>query len=240
MRTAPAAVLILVLTLSAGAGLAAETDDARDRLERILADPVFQLEEPEPGLTEKLMARVREFMFRLVNKISAAMELNAALVTVLLWTAIVLALLGAGWVIVRLTRDRFAVPGTGPTGSSPPAVRPDRVRSPEELLAGARVALASGNGRDVLRLCLQASILSLRAAGHLPDDRSMTDMEGARALERNGPTDFRKPFRVLARTHDRLVYAGRPAEGGELDQALVLAGGIVLGSPDQPQVGSTR
>jgi len=247
MKTIGTMVLLLLLTVPADAGPATETGthgwspppDAREQLERILEDPVFQLEEPVPGLAEQFMTRVRESLLRLFNRISTAMALNATLVRVLLWTVIVLALFGAGWLIIRLTRDRFTAPGTVPAVAGRPTGEPDRTRSPEELLAGAKRALVIGNGQDALRLCLHASILSLRNADHLPDDRSLTDLEGAKVLEHSGPVAFRKPFRTLAGSHDRLVYAGMPAASGELDQAVVLAGRIVRGEPGQPGVGNT-
>lgn len=239
MRKAPFAVLMVFAVLTVGVAGAAPGDgdswtpppDARERVERILEDPVFQLEEPTPGPAEKMMAAVREFLFRMFSRISSAIALNSFLLTVILWAVIAAALLGAGWLIVRLTRDRSAIPVSGlPTirRSSRPT---DRERSPEDLLAEARAAFRAGRARDVLRLSLVASIRALRAAGYLPGNRSMTDLEGARALERAGPTDLRAPFRALVVSHDRLVYAGLKPDSGELDQALDLAGRIVQGEP---------
>lgn len=243
------AVLLLVLLAWPGAtALTAEPGendwapppDARSRLETILQDPVFQLEEPEPGLAREIMGKVRGFLFRLFSRISAVMALNATLVTVLLWTVIALALIGSGWLIIRLTRDRFSGAAAFSPAESRPADEPDPVRSPGELLERARAALDSGDGRQVLALCLQAAVRSLRLAGHLPDDRALTDLEGTRVLERSGPVAIREPFRTLAHSHDRLVYAGLPAGGEELHEAVALAGGIVNDTPSEPGTGADR
>ena len=248
MKAWPAGVLLILLLLpanfvpAAGAGDSgwSPPPDARERLERILEDPVFQLQDPEPGLAERIMARFRGFLIRSIHTIASVLALNAVLVTALLWVVIGLALFCAGWLIVRLTRDRLSFPETGSPVARGSVVEPDRSASPAKLLAGARAALRAGRGRDVLRLCLQASILALRCAGHLPDDRSMTDLEGAQVLERTGPVNLRKPFRTLARSHERLVYAGRPAQTGELNRAIDLAGGIIRGERGPDGTGDTR
>ena len=241
-----AVLLLVLLAWPAGATPAAEPGDddwapppdARNRLESILQDPVFQLEEPEPGLTQKIMGEVRGFLFRLFSRISAVMALNATLVTVLLWTVIVLALIGTGWLIIRLTRDRFSGAAAFSPVESRPADEPEPVRSPDELLDRARAALGSGDGRQVLALCLQAAVRSLRLAGHLPDDRTLTDLEGTRVLERSGPEAIRKPFRTLAHSHDRLVNAGLPAGAEEMHEAVALAGGIVHDTPPETGTGA--
>jgi hypothetical protein len=235
MKCAPVAVLLIVLALAVGVSSAAPDGedswtpppDARARLERILEDPVFQLEEPTPGPAQKMVAAVREFFFALFSSISHVIALNSLIMTILLYAAIAAALLGAGWLIVRMTRDRSALPGSGL-----PAIRrnirpPRQDRSPEDLLAGARAAWQAGRAKDVLRLSIAASIMALRSAGYLPGDRSMTELEGARALERTGPAVLRAPFRLLVLSHDRLVYAGLQPDSGELDQALDLAARIV-------------
>ena len=233
-RAAFLPVLMLLLAVAgpfAGGGDGGWTPppDSRKQVERILEDPVFQLQEPAPGPAEKMMTAVREFLLGLFGRIGDAMAMNAAFLNVVLWTVIAAALFGAGYLIFRLTRRAASTPNSFPSsigGSERPA---DRVRSPDELLAAAQAALGAGHGRDVLRLCLQASILVLQSAGYLPADRSMTDLEGARALERTGPAMVQTPFRALVTSHDRLVYAGRQPDSGELDRALDLADRIVRG-----------
>jgi len=227
--------LLVVVVLAAGLPAAAEeTDehwspplDARERVERILEDPVFQLEEPEPGAFDKIMAEVREFIFRLFSRVSSVIAKNAGFVQVLLWVVIAAALLGAGWLIIRLTRDRLGTRLPHAPSIYNRGTPVARGRSPQELLAEAQKAFLAGQGLDGLGLCLAASTLALRSAGYLPRDRAMTALEGARLLERSGPVNLQAPFRSLVASHDRLVYAGGQPASGELDQALHLADGIV-------------
>jgi hypothetical protein len=239
MRNAPAAVLLFMAALTVGVSWAAGNGDdswtpppdARERLERILEDPAFRLEEPTPGPAEKMMAAVREFLFDLFSNITHALAMNSLILTIILWTVISAALLGACWLIIRLTRDRGGLSLQDLTAIRA-TIRPTgEDRTPEDLLTGARAAWKAGRPRDVLRLSLAASIMALRSAGHLPGDRSMTDLEGARALEKNGPDHLKSPFRKLVLSHDRLVYAGLQPGTGDLDQALDLAGRIVHPDP---------
>ena len=227
MRKTPWAVLLVIAVLATPLPAANGETDARERVERILKDPVFQLEEPEPGPFDKIMAAVREFMFGLFSRIGSVIAMNTGFMKVVLWIVIATALLGSGWLIVRLTRHRLETrvqdaPSIHHLGS--PA---DRGLSPQDILAAAKKAFQAGRSLDGLKLCLAASTLALHSAGHLPTDRAMTALEGARLLERNGPANLQAPFRSLVHSHDRLVYAGRQPASGELDQALHLASGIV-------------
>jgi Domain of unknown function (DUF4129) len=94
----------------------------------------------------------------------------------------------------------------------------DAVAAPESAdahLAAADAAADAGRYLDALRHTYTAMLLRLDAANLVPFDRSRTNREVLRALQRGGYAPVRDLFLPVTLTLDEKLYGGRPATDEE-------------------------
>jgi hypothetical protein len=194
---------------------------ARAEMERILQDPIFDVEARKPNALERLAARLREILFDLFSSFLETASSHATLIIVIVGAIIAAALL----VFVRKL-GRILRAGARPVSLSRTHIGAGHVAErvdPLALIAQARASAAEGRERAAMKLLSMASVIALRERGEIPADPGLTDLEAVRWLADRGRVEIHTPFERLSTLHDGIVFGGREAATGALEDALRLA-----------------
>jgi hypothetical protein len=187
----------------------AETVDrktAREEAGRILAERRFH-PRPPPRPFRGILRRLGEALAAPVRAVLRPLGRLVPAFGTLPWHVLALLVVtGAGVVAYRLaqarSRPRFLGPGRGGRAAM----------SPEELEAEAERAEARGELEVALRLRFRAGLLRLDRLGAVPGRPGLTNAAVARTLRS-------RTFDALAWDFDEVVYGGRPATAGDLEEA---------------------
>jgi hypothetical protein len=203
-------------------------NDARRRVETILAQPMFRGEVAEPGPLQRARHWVHQRWRKLLNLISGVVEANSWLALTLFGVVVLAALAALGVLIVRTLGPRSVVT---PEPRILEPLDPLAVNLPD-WLARARAEAEAGRCIEALKLLVLAATHALRSRGTLPDEPGLTDLEGLRILEATAPVELRGDFGDLTALHDRGVYGGQGADGAAVERAMRLARRIIVRAPE--------
>jgi hypothetical protein len=205
VAVAVAGTLLFVGAMSARA----ETVDrgtAREEARRILAERRFN-PRPPPRPFRGLLRRLGNALAAPVRAVLRPLgRLLPAFGTLPWYLLALLVVTGAGVVAYRLAQGRSRPRFAGPGRAGPAPV------SPEELEAEAERAEARGELEVALRLRFRAGLLRLDRLGAVPRRPGLTNAAVARALRS-------RTFDALAWDFDEVVYGGRPATAGDLEES---------------------
>lgn len=192
-----ATVIIAIMT-------AVDPDEARDRARDIVGQRRFRgadLPRPFKGPLEWLGDRLQP----IADAIGSLLDSTGGRI----FFAFVLVTLGVLGVVL-LARHRR---GAGDkTGASKRGSRAERDLDPAALEREADTAERAGDLERALRLRFLAGLLRLERAGVITYRSSITSGEVGRRLRL-------APYDTLARTHDEVVYGGRPPRTRDLDES---------------------
>jgi len=171
---------------------------ARADAAEILSTSEFQLDDPRPGLAN----RIGEWLANLVPD-----EIGRALASRNLWIFLALVTLGTGlffW-IRNARRRRTGSASVAPAGG-------DRQRNAAEIEERARRAAANGDYSTAVRLWFEGGAVRLAEAGVVSHGPTSTSGAIRRAVP--SPT-----MTALATTFDRVAYGGRDASRDDAEAA---------------------
>ena len=202
---AAAGALLGLGAVSAGAETV-DRDRARQEARRILAERRFN-PRPPPRPFRGILRRIGNALAAPVRAVLRPLgRLLPGFGTLPWYVLAFLVVAGAGVVAFRLaqgrSRPRFSAPGRA--GRAPV--------SPEELEAEAERAEARGELEMALRLRFRAGLLRLDRVGAVRQRPGLTNAAVSRALRS-------RTFDALAWDFDEVVYGGRPATAGDVEEA---------------------
>lgn len=127
----------------------------------------------------------------------------------------------AAWVLARLLPGALAARGARVRRRKPPAAQAEEsepdIGLPEDRLSEAQRMAEAGDYRQALRLVLLAALARLQAVGTIRVERSRTNGEYLRALERGNRVRLAGSFRPLTDLFDRAWYGGIPASRADFE-----------------------
>lgn len=200
--------------------------DARARLEQILKDDAFNLEPQDPAGVTDLLTRIQAWIGSMLARMFHAIASRPFLVRAIAYGLITVLVIALGWVIVRLLARGPAGRRAMPVVTHRPVTADVR---PAEVLSRAQRFAGAGQWREALGTTQAAAVLALKFRGALPDEPSLTDLEGIDALHPDVDRNDRSRFERLVGIHDRAVYGGIAPGDDAVDEALVLGSALVRG-----------